>query len=153
MHEELSLRTPAQLSAALVALKRLDTILGKPKASAIVVQAKTYPCAICEKFHPLEAVRIIPSTSMVRPVVDCFCKSCYAAHAKELDRMARIVCATCKETVMVLEPHKEKVGGFVWENGMCTHVAVCPACCDDDLKCSPVAEKIAFYKRAGIPYE
>lgn len=154
MHEGLSLNSPQQLSMALAALKRLDSILGKPKApAAVVVTSRTYPCAICKGFHPIEAMHIIPTTRMVRNVVDCFCQTCYEEHREQLDPLARIVCATCRETVMVLEPHKERIGGFVWGRGSCSHVAICPSCSEDELPCSPVAEKIAFYKRQGIPYE
>lgn len=154
MHEGFSLKTPAQLSAALFALRELDKVLGKPKEpKALVERPREHPCAACEKRYPMERMHVIPVTSLVKNVTDCFCQSCYDQHRKDLDRMARIVCATCRETVLVLEPHKEQAGGFVWAPGSFAHVAVCPVCADENLPCSPVAEKIAFYKRQGIPYE
>lgn len=151
--DSFNLNTPAQLSAALAALRSLDSILGKPKQNAIIAQERKWPCAICRKFFPLTAIKRIASTSVVSNVVDCFCLSCYQQNQKELDRMARIVCATCKETVMLLEPHKEPRGGFVWREGSFSHVAVCPTCKEGDLPYSPVAEKLAFYKERGIAYE
>ncbi len=94
---------------------------------------------------------IIPHTGVVGPVVDCVCKQCAFEHGKDLKDLARVVCATCRETVFLIDPHKERTG-FTWSAGFIGHVATCPCCSEEPIAGSPIAEKIAFYKAKGIPY-
>jgi hypothetical protein len=135
------------LSTLLAALRSLKP----PPAVGKVVLPRKHPCVVCTNHKDLGDMVIIKHTGVVSDVIDCVCKSCFKEHGKELSNLSRVVCATCKETVFLIDPHKEK-SGFAWTPGFIGHVATCPCCSSEPIKSSPIAEKIAFYKAQGIPY-
>lgn len=136
------------LSILLAALRRLS----KPPEPGMPQVVRRFMCVQCEEAKTAEHMNLIPSTGVVGPVLDCVCHLCAAEWRKNLAELSRVVCATCRETVFLVEPHKEKTG-FTWKPGGFYHVSVCPCCSSDpELAASPIAEKIAFYKANGIPY-
>jgi hypothetical protein len=152
MSEEFTLKNPAQLTQAIMALRALDKLRGGV-APLIIPPHRLYRCASCNQRKKLEAMHMIETTGVVNKVVDCLCLGCWYSNKKEASAMARVVCASCREVVAAVDPHKEK-SGFIWKPGSCSHIARCPVCSDDpEMKASPIAEKIAFYKANGIPYE
>lgn len=134
-------------------VKALES-LGQPSnAGSLVGASQRFHCVACQKVKPLQEMKRIRSTGVVANVVDSICNSCWALNSEYIGSLARVVCATCRHTVSLLEPQKEK-SGYEWKRGSYAHVAVCPVCATDkQLKFSPIAEKIAFYKAHGIPYE
>lgn len=118
-----------------------------------VVIPKTHKCLQCNKYLQAQFFPTVGPTGVIARARDCFCKSCAAEYRKDLDKVARIVCAGCREVIHVMEPGVERTG-YTWRPGSFAHVAECPSCTTKTrLRQSPVAEKIAFYKAAGIPYE
>lgn len=139
---------PDEMSRALAVFRSTK----RRTSSTVAVEARAF-CACCKKTKPLTEMNFIPDTGIVRRVLDCLCTDCLTAHARDFARAARIVCAGCRETVMLRDPEKERTG-FELKSGKCYHVAVCPVCsADPHLKSSQVVEKIAFYKMNSIPYE
>ena len=118
---------------------------------AILAERKLL-CPCCENRFAISLMPLIKHTGIVGPVVDCLCRCCHKEHGPEFARLVRVVCAGCREVVAVVSPGKER-SGFVWREGGYVHVAECPACTrNPELRESPIAEKLAFYKRNGIPY-
>ncbi len=109
-------------------------------------------CLICKKHKPVTDMVRIPTTGVVKGVMDCFCSACAKEHPKEVSALARIVCAGCREVVAAVEPFVERTG-FPWVAGRFYHVSECPVCSKKlGLTESQIAEKICFYKSRGIPY-
>lgn len=110
-------------------------------------------CYICRRGKLSTEMNRIPSTGVVSDVLDCICAACAKDNERELSKVVRIVCAGCREVVMMKEPEKE-ADGFVWKPGGFYHVSCCPVCAKDrNLVSSPVAERIVFYKQRGIAYD
>jgi len=134
--------------------KVLNTL---PKSAIVMTEPpRLYTCVGCEsttkKLHEMQR---ITGTKLAPQVVDVICRACWATHLAECKKFARVICAGCKEVVLAMEPHKERTG-YIWQPGSFAHVAYCPTCTRDketQLRPSPVAEKIAFYKLNNIPYE
>ncbi len=139
----------------MVQVARALDALGPATPVIPVEPPREYECAGCGEKKPLGAMQRITGTTLAPQVIDVICRACWREHAPECRKLARVVCVTCKEVVGAVEPHKEK-SGYAWKPGSFAHVARCPVCnTDEETKFdpSPVAEKIAFYKANGIPYE
>jgi len=117
-----------------------------------VVVPPIFTCPCCKGKFKIQEMHRLASTGAVEGAMDLLCVKCARDYRKELEQVARLVCAGCKEVVDMLEPSVEP-GGFRIEAGRCYHVAECPCCSSKTLKQSPVVEMILFYKSRGIPYE
>ena len=138
---------PREMSSILSVFRDTE----RRSSGSVVVSNPKYRCVVCKTDKLVQDMNMIPNTGVVRNVLDCVCKRCEATEV-ELAKVARIVCAKCRETVMIMEPGKEP-SGFEWKSGKCYHVANCPVCAKDPgIKSSTVAEKLVFYKENGIPY-
>ena len=136
------------------AVRVLNTL--PPSTVTMIEPPRLYTCVGCESTtKKLNEMQRITGTKLVPQVVDVICRACWATHLQECKQFARIICAGCGEVVLAMEPHKER-SGYTWLPGSFAHVAHCPTCTQDkeqQLRPSPVAEKIAFYKANNIPYE
>ena len=94
----------------------------------------------------------IPDTGLVKNVVSTVCRSCPNNALAEIKKHYAIVCAGCREVVIIGEPYRERRTGFVWEQGKCYHVPNCPSCLNRQIKSSPVIEQKIFYQDHGFPY-
>lgn len=141
--------------------KRLDISDLRRKAEVLRERQRRYGdvvipqrklCQGCGKRIEISKMPVVPHTGAVRNAADCLCESCRREYADEIRKVGRLVCVGCREVLALVEPGKEKRGGFVWEPGRCYHVANCPACAKEKIDHSPVVEKLMFYTREGIPY-
>jgi hypothetical protein len=110
-------------------------------------------CQACRNKKQAQEMARIATTGAVTNVQDCICLACAKENLKEFSRIARIICAGCREVVAMVEPFKEP-NGFIWRPGAYYHAAECPVCTKRfSLTKSYIAEQIWFYKKYGIPYE
>jgi hypothetical protein len=78
---------------------------------------------------------------------DVFCRgSCQ----KQVDKMATIVCYTCRDVVGKVEPHEDKKDHFKFEAGAVYHVLRCDKC-TQGMEQAEVVERILHRRRNGLP--
>lgn len=112
---------------------------------------KTAWCGHCKKSKPHGEFHKF-STDLVKDVRDEVCLPCAVEFKKEQDKLCKLVCCGCKETVRTFQP-KPGAAGFNFEPGGKYHVANCPVCSDKVEKTSQIIEMIWFYNSRGIPYQ
>ena len=102
-------------------------------------------CEFCKKFIPITSMAVLDSG--IISAQEPLCPEC----AGTFKEQARIICIPCKQVVLWVDPHKEKLG-FEFKARHCYHVNECPSC-KEGITHTRILEKVVFFKERNIPYE
>jgi len=122
-----------QLPEDLVAVLR--KLRPPPALKASIIDGTSLKC-VCDKYVPLSNLEIFDSG--VAKIVSNVCKGCREA-TKQDRETARVVCVSCRQVVMRIEPHQDK-SGFKFLANHTYHLEECPSC-NPDIQKSIILEK------------
>lgn len=123
----------------------------------VVIPERRVRCGDCGKHFDVALMPRFRSSGVVGPVRDILCKDCGDREWRTKGfRYPRLVCVGCREVVRVFDVTKsgrlEDDHGFSWDVNKFYHVQECPSCAKRAIRSSEILEKVAFFKRHGIPY-
>lgn len=123
----------------------------------VVIPERRVGCGDCGKHFDVATMPRFRSSGVVGPVMDILCKDCGEREWRSKGyRHPRLVCVGCREVVKVFDvPKSGKLlddHGFSWDINRFYHVQECPSCAKRALRCSEILEKVAFFKKRGIPF-